>query len=104
MYSEILRKWPGLTLATAKRVEGLESLVAHIEKRRDPGRILLNLMTIKEAYKAKEMEYEPGLVTYWSRGVQVGGPAQFSLEDFLKHCRENGGGGKAFWVEGVCIS
>lgn len=78
--------------------------MAHLEKQNDPAEILPSLKIIKESYKAKEMEYKPGLVTYWYKGVQLGEPTEFYIEDYLKHCSENGGGGKAFWVEGVCHS
>ena len=61
---------------------------------------VLNVKNIMSAYRSGALTIQEGMVTYWSKGIQVRGPQQFDWEHFQKTAREINDP-EGLWVEGV---
>lgn len=86
----------------ATRLMDLRDIRADIEKNGDKRKLLANIDAIIEAYTSKDLAWNDGLVTYWSKGKMISdGPKEFTWEDF-EHYSEKHEGHQSFWVEGVC--
>ncbi|KAJ5494435.1 hypothetical protein N7463_010522 [Penicillium fimorum] len=63
-------------------------------------RRLPNIEALLTACKSGELEWHTGLVTYWSRGVQICQPRRFDRDEF-EAINLHLHGGKGFWTEGL---
>ncbi|KAJ5159992.1 uncharacterized protein N7482_006996 [Penicillium canariense] len=102
---------PGLSLSVIRRLDVLKDMERQLQaklqateakeakKEEDRGH-LSNIIAIMAAYRSRELEWNPGLVTYWSHGVQLCQPRPFHYEEFLRVNQEHNGH-TGFWVEGL---
>jgi hypothetical protein len=96
-------RFPGselLSWDTIERVHMLEAMKTDLANTTDKYEQLSNIDAILKAYKACELVWHTGLVTYWLRGVQICQPRPFDWDEFEAinaHYR----GDKGFWTEGV---
>ncbi|KAJ5692892.1 hypothetical protein N7462_002315 [Penicillium macrosclerotiorum] len=99
---EVMSREPGVNDSDVKlRLECLKLIEAGLEKKGDRYDQLPNVWAIIEAYKAGELYWHAEkMVTYWSKGEQIGRPRKFDWEDFRKTAGENDGH-TGFWVEGL---
>ncbi|KAJ5382998.1 hypothetical protein N7517_000909 [Penicillium concentricum] len=92
-----------LSWETIRRVHDLEGMNTDITTTGDKYEQLPNINSLLAAYKSGQLEWHTGLVTYWSRGVQVSQPRRFDWDEFeainLDHH-----GDKGFWTEGVKLA
>lgn len=93
-------RFPGVSLPVAQRLEILESQEKYLIGRNDDLELLSNVRNIMSAYKSGELDWNPGLVTYWSHGKQLCEPKPFDLQEFSELNRKHAGH-SGFWVEGV---
>ena len=92
---------PGLSWEVIQRLESLKFVQRGLEEGEDAGEQLSNVNSIIAAYRSGQLQWHKGpIVTYWSRGVQLCEPKEFSWDDFERINKEHDGW-KAFWVEGV---
>ncbi|KAJ5640850.1 hypothetical protein N7528_000475 [Penicillium herquei] len=92
-------RWPaGLPIEVVDRLECLDSIRRALEKG-DEFEQLPNVLSIMEAYKSKKIRI-CGLVTYWSKGVQLCQPRPFSWDECIA-INKHHNGTKGFWVEGT---
>ncbi|KAJ5901553.1 hypothetical protein N7495_002081 [Penicillium taxi] len=92
-YKDLKLPW-----SVIKRIKILDSIHEMTKKDGDPLEEISNIQAIIEAYKSETIKLD-GLVTYWSHGKLVGGPKEFTVEEFREVNRANKGH-KGFWVEG----
>jgi hypothetical protein len=96
--------YPKLSWPVVQRLEvlakTLEWLVKEDEK--DEYQQVDNVKAIIKAYKDKTLDWNPELVTYWSKGAQLCEPRPFKMDEFM-HINVKYEGHTGFWVEGVCI-
>ncbi|CAG8362777.1 unnamed protein product [Penicillium salamii] len=95
-----------LSFAVIKRLHGLEAMKADLEGARDASnpshalKQLTNINALLEAYRSKELDWNDGLVTDWSNGVQICQPRNFDWDEFEvinSEYRDEG----VFWTEGL---
>ncbi|KAJ5715606.1 uncharacterized protein N7483_012787 [Penicillium malachiteum] len=91
----------GYSLNVARRIKSLEQIVEGLEKPNgDYFEQICNAKAILLAYRYWTLDWNPGLVTYWSKGERISEPRPFVMKEFnvinLKH-----EGSKSFWVEGI---
>ncbi|KAJ5827334.1 hypothetical protein N7447_004097 [Penicillium robsamsonii] len=86
-----------------RRVHELEGMKTDIAKTADEYEQLLNVDALLTAYKSEELEWHAGLVTYWSRGVQICQPTRFDWDEF-EAINLHLHGGKGLWMEGVKLA
>ncbi|KAJ5088574.1 hypothetical protein N7456_012190 [Penicillium angulare] len=88
----------GLSWDVVQRINTLKALRKGL-RRSDPNKQLSNVKAILAAYRTKSLEWT-GLVTYWSKGVQLSQPRPFDWDEHdvinMHHKAD-----KSFWVEGV---
>lgn len=90
----------GLGLKVVQRLRELEAMKTDLEENDDDPNQLPNIIALLKAYRSGELDWQPGLVTYWSKGLQICEPRGFDwdeLEVIGEAHREEGG----FWTEGV---
>lgn len=92
---------PGLPWLVVIRLNSLKAIDKDLLNNGDPYEQLENVQAIIDAYRSGELEWDQGLVTFWSKGEQLCEPKEFDLEDF-KAVNKEYDGKKGFWVEGVC--
>ncbi|KAJ5729658.1 uncharacterized protein N7483_004166 [Penicillium malachiteum] len=93
--------WNGLPIEVVERLEGLNSIRQALEKK-DEYEQLPNVIAIMEAYTSRKIRL-CGLVTYWSKGVQLCQPRPFSWDECVA-LNMHHQGSKGFWVEGYDIA
>ena len=71
---ELIEENPGLDWKVIQRIETLKEIDKWLEEDGDKSKLRGNVKAVTDAYKAKKLEWTPGLVTYWSKGVQVSQP------------------------------
>lgn len=91
------------TPEVAGRLHELRLMKEHKDKGefKDEFEQICNIEALIDAYESGKLEYNNGLVTYWSKGKQISQPRPFDWDEsetISKHC-----GPKSFWVEGVSI-
>ncbi|CAG8082191.1 unnamed protein product [Penicillium salamii] len=103
------QKNPGskdLSFAVIQRLNVLEAMKADLEGARDASnpphtlKQLTNINALLEAYRSKKIDWNDGLVTYWSNGIQICQPRNFDWDEFEvinSEYRDEG----AFWTEGL---
>lgn len=90
----------GLSWDTIERVHTLEAMKTDLANTTDPNEQLPNIDALLRAYKAGALEWNTGLFTYWSRGVQICQPRPFNWDEF-EAINAHYNGVKGFWTEGV---
>ncbi|KAJ5093748.1 hypothetical protein N7456_009609 [Penicillium angulare] len=99
---EIQARWPAnLDWNVLNRLEVLTRIAMDLEGNGDKNNQLLNVRAIIEAYRNRTIQIN-GLVTYWSRGVQISQPRPFDWDEFLS-INSHHEGSTSFWVEGVRV-
>ncbi|KAJ5158815.1 uncharacterized protein N7500_008466 [Penicillium coprophilum] len=89
-----------LSWEAIQRVHELESMKTDVAAAADQYEQLPNIEAILEEYKSCELEWNIGLVTYWSRGVQICQPRRFDWDEF-ESINSHFNGDKGFWTEGL---
>ncbi|OQE30801.1 hypothetical protein PENFLA_c002G03843 [Penicillium flavigenum] len=98
-----LMKFPGsdgLSWDTIERVHTLEAMKTELANTTDKYEQLPNIDALLNAYKAGNLEWHTGLVTYWSRGIQICQPRPFDWDEF-EAINTHYKGDKGFWTEGI---
>lgn len=83
-----------------QRIETLKEIDKWLEEGGDKSKLRGNVKAVIDAYKAKKLKWTPGLVTYWSKGVQVSEPRPWDIEENATIAMHFGGN-EDFWVEEV---
>ncbi|KAJ5088571.1 hypothetical protein N7456_012187 [Penicillium angulare] len=99
---EILDLEPDNTLSknVKYRLWTLETMKKELKVQGDPYKALSNIRGIMAAYRAHQLEWKKGFVTYWSHGKRINEePKKFDWSEFVE-LNEKYDGGKGFWVEG----
>ncbi|KAJ5107480.1 hypothetical protein N7456_004155 [Penicillium angulare] len=98
----MMKHSPGLTYDSVRRLETLCMIHDWMTRKSESetGELLETVRCLITAYQRKDLEWTPGLVTYWSNGKQLCQPRPFDWKEFAwlnaKH-----EGWKGFWVEGL---
>lgn len=93
--------FPGLSLDVIKRLDDLKGMEADLRARgKDPSGLGPNIAALINAYRTRQLDWHPGLVTYWSNGIQICQPRPFHYQEFLQ-VNQLYNGHASFWVEGV---
>lgn len=95
-----MARFPGLSLKIVERLDVLQEMRGSMVAEGDEDDNVCNVDAIIAAYKAGALGWNKGLVTYWSKGVQLCQPRPFDWEEFLVVNHKNDGS-SSFWVEGV---
>ncbi|KAJ6023728.1 hypothetical protein N7540_004525 [Penicillium herquei] len=98
---EMFKDLQGYSLSVAKRIKSLEKIVEGLKKPdRDNFEQICNAEALLLAYRYRTLDWNPGLVTYWSKGKRISEPRPFDMQEFtLINLRHKGS--KSFWVEGI---
>lgn len=97
----LMARFPGVSLKVAERLEILESHRQFCIDTNDELELLSTVENLITAYKSGMLEWNPGLITYWSHGKQLCQPRPFDIQEFARVNKEHNGS-SGFWVEGVC--
>ncbi|KAJ5531981.1 hypothetical protein N7494_008533 [Penicillium frequentans] len=95
---KLIEESPGLDWIVIQRIETLKEIDKWLEEGGDKSKLRGNVKAVTDAYKAKKLEWTPGLVTYWSKGVQVSQPRPWVIEENATIAMHFGGN-EDFWVE-----
>lgn len=90
---------PDLSEEVYHRIKTLRTIQRQIQNA-DKSEQLPNIKAILQAYRDEELQWNPGLITYWSRGVKLCEPRPFRWDEF-EAINAAHGGHKSFWTEGV---
>ncbi|CAI7629158.1 unnamed protein product [Penicillium pancosmium] len=92
------------TIEVASRLNALGELKSNIERRidSDTDKQLSNIKSLIHAYENHYLDWNPGLVTYWSKGQPLCAPRLFDWDEFEAINKANNGH-ESFWVEGASI-
>lgn len=90
----------GLSWSVIVRLQNLDLIAKSIENKGDPYKKLRSLKAIMAAYRSGQLEWHPGLVTYWSQGCQVSQPRPHDLNEAVL-LAEHFANQDLFWAEGV---
>jgi hypothetical protein len=83
-----------------RRLDYLLEMGDQLVKTPDPCGVIPNITAIIIAYRTRQLEWNEGLVTYWSKGKQLCEPRPFHYGEFLDVNKQHDGHND-FWVEGV---
>lgn len=83
-----------------RRIHELEGMKTDLEESLDRSKQLPNIEALLEAYRSGQLDWNSGLVTYWSKGVQICQPRPFDWDEFELINSEHEGH-QGFWTEGV---
>lgn len=98
---EIESAVPGLDPKVILRLRNLRTIKSDLENAGDKRKLIPNVEAIIKAYNSKNLTWNEGLVTYWSKGKKIcDGPKKFKWEEFDSYSEEHQGH-ESFWVEGV---
>lgn len=84
-----------------KRVDELRKTEQELEKE-DKHDQLQNVQALLHAYRGGDLQWHPGLVTYWHKGTQLCHPRPFYWKEF-EVLNDHYGGTSGFWMEGVSL-
>ncbi|KAF4772209.1 hypothetical protein HAV15_004948 [Penicillium sp. str.  len=90
----------GLSWPVVLRLQTLQGTLAWLQSENDQYELVANVTNIMAAYRSGQLRWNPGLVTYWSRGAQLCHPRPFRWDEF-KIINAQYAGHTGFWVEGV---
>ena len=93
----------GLSWPVVQRLNTLTGILEHILSENDQYEVVGNVSNIMTSYRSCQLRLNPGLVTYWSKGVQLCQPRPFRWDEFNLINSEHQGH-KGFWVEAVRLS
>lgn len=96
----MMAKEPGLSWTVVQRLDELQTILDWLQEEGAEYKLEGNVTAIMAAYRSKQLDLIPGLVTYWSYGEQLCQPRPFKSDEFLRINREHDGH-TGFWVEGV---
>ncbi|KAJ6086767.1 hypothetical protein N7467_005681 [Penicillium canescens] len=88
-----------LSWNVVQRLDDLENIRSWLEKGNDDDDQIPNVDAIIQAYTVGDLDWNAGLVTYWSKGKQLCQPRPFKWEEFLAISAKHKGH-IGFWVEG----
>jgi hypothetical protein len=89
-----------LSWNVVQRLDDLENIRSWLEKGNDDDDQISNVHAIIQAYTVGDLDWNAGLVTYWSKGKQLCQPRPFKWEEVLA-ISEKHKGHIGFWVEGI---
>lgn len=92
----------GLSWPVVQRLQTLGGTLKWLQSEDDKYELVANVTNIMAAYRSGQLRWNPGLVTYWSKGVQLCQPRPFKWDEFDLINAEHAGH-TGFWVEGVCL-
>jgi hypothetical protein len=92
----MMAKEPGLSWKAVRHVQNLEGTLEFLEEGDDDGHIL-NVKALLEAYRSCTLDWNEGLVTYWSYGEQLCQPQPFDWDEFHEINRRHQGH-QGFWA------
>ena len=93
--------FPLLSLDVIKRLDDLKLMEADLRAGgNDPCGFGPNIAALINAYRTRQLDWHPGLVTYWSNGIQICQPRPFHYQECLQ-VNQLYNGHTGFWVEGV---
>ncbi|KAJ6084577.1 hypothetical protein N7486_011377 [Penicillium sp. IBT 16267x] len=95
---ELIAEYPGLDWLVIQRIKTLQEIDDWLEESEDKYKLRGNVKAVTDTYKSRKLTWTPGLVTYWSKGVQVSEPRPWNIDEnaaIAKHF----GGDEDFWVE-----
>ncbi|KAJ5817365.1 hypothetical protein N7447_009598 [Penicillium robsamsonii] len=90
---------PGLSWPVAQRLKTLNSMSEWLDSKGDEYELAPNVTSLIAAYRSGQLRWNDGLVTYWSKGVQLCQPRPFKWNEY-KLISDEHHGQKGFWVEG----
>jgi hypothetical protein len=82
------------------RLHYLELMKKDLERGTDENKQIPNIKAILKAYRTLQLDWNSGLVTYWSNGVQICQPRPFDWDEF-EAINLVYNGKEGFWTEGV---
>ncbi|CAG8198880.1 unnamed protein product [Penicillium nalgiovense] len=89
----------GLSWSVVLRLDTLTTMLEWLSSKNDEWDLVGNVTNVMAAYRSGNLRWTPGLVTYWSKGVQLCQPRPFKWDEFdfinAKHDGHTG-----FMVEG----
>lgn len=85
-----------------KRIEELKDLKEWLLEEGDKLKLVPCVDAIMAAYQSGELGWHRGLVTYWSKGVQLSKPRPYDDQEYIAICWKHKGW-ESFWVEGVSL-
>ncbi|KAJ6039846.1 uncharacterized protein N7446_004837 [Penicillium canescens] len=88
-----------LSWKVVQRLDDLENIRSWLEKGNDDDDQISNVKALIQAYTVGDLDWNTGLVTYWSKGKQLCQPRPFKWEEFLAISAKHKGH-IGFWVEG----
>ncbi|KAJ5371644.1 hypothetical protein N7517_003650 [Penicillium concentricum] len=94
------REASGLSWPVVQRLKTLDSMSKWLDSKDDEYKQAPNVTSLIEAYRSGKLKWNDGLVTYWSKGVQLSQPRPFKWNEYNFISAEHHGQ-KSFWVEGV---
>ncbi|CAI7592192.1 unnamed protein product [Penicillium glandicola] len=90
----------GLSWPVVERLSSLDEILKWLHTKGDKYELVGNVTNIMAAYRSGQLKWLPGLVTYWSNGVQLCQPRPFRWNEF-DHINAENQGHTGFWVEGA---
>ncbi|KAJ5287739.1 hypothetical protein N7478_003425 [Penicillium angulare] len=94
---KVMARFPGVSPHVAERLEILEAQGKYLIERDDDLELVSNVRNIISAYKSCQLDWYPGLVTYWSHGKRLCEPRPFDFQEFAEVNRKHKGW-SGFWV------
>ncbi|KAG0154482.1 hypothetical protein PDIDSM_50 [Penicillium digitatum] len=90
----------GLSWPVVQRLQTLQGTLEWLQSENDKYELVGNVTNIMAAYRSGHLRWNPGLVTYWSKGVLLCQPRPFRWNEFdIINAQHDGHTG--FWVEGL---
>ena len=93
-------RYPGRSYEVAQRLDELSDIQKHLILEEDEFDQLPNVRALMLHYKTGKLQWNEGLVTYWSHGKQLCQPRPFKWDEFFR-VNKKYKGYRSFWVEGV---
>jgi hypothetical protein len=93
---------PGLSWNVYQRINCLQLIGEGLVAKGDPEEKVPTVQALLRAYRNKELDWNPGLVTYWRKGEQLCQPRPFNWDEY-EAIVDAKGDCWSFWVEGVSI-
>ncbi|KAJ5591559.1 uncharacterized protein N7459_001928 [Penicillium hispanicum] len=98
-HDEMMKNSGGRSQAVVSRLKVLGRIIGDLQQEDEDGQ-LVNATAIKAAYEDGSLDWNTGLVTYWSKGERISEPRPFDSEEFMV-INKKYGGTESFWVEGL---
>jgi hypothetical protein len=74
----------GLSMDVIRRLDDLKDMRSQLHASgADPCGFDANIVALINAYRTHQLDWNPGLVTYWTNGNQICLPRPFHYEEFL---------------------